>query len=117
MSPGEKQAEWRFSLCPVCESDAIAYAFQVCGRRLDECSACGLLFLNPQPSRGELSKIYSARYLLGDTEESFKRASVLKRASAGVLLDLVSDYCCAEAGNGRKLLDIGCGAGHLLAEA
>ena len=78
--------------------------FQVRGRRLDECSKCGLLFFNPQPSAAELSRIYSTGYLLGDTENNLQRASALKRASAGLLLDLTSDYCGPGRVHDRKLL-------------
>ena len=41
----------------------------------------------------------------------------MKRASAKLLIDLVREYCGCVEGKGRKLIDIGCGAGHLLAEA
>ena len=117
MSPEETQAESRFSCCPVCGSEEIAYTFQVCGRRLDDCSRCGLLFFNPQPSAAELSRIYSTGYLLGDTDNNLQRASALKRASAGLLLDLTSDYCGPGQVQDSKLLDVGCGSGHLLAAA
>ncbi|MGO9571714.1 MAG: methyltransferase domain-containing protein, partial [Desulfomonilaceae bacterium] len=117
MTPEEKQAEWRFSRCPVCESDHITYAFQVCRRRLDECSRCGLLFFNPQPSAAELSRIYSTGYLLGDPGQGYQGAAGLKRASAELLLDLASDYRRLGQEHGSKLLDIGCGSGHLLAVA
>ena len=117
MNQPEKHAEWRFSHCPVCGSEEIAYAFQVCVRRLDECSRCGLLFFNPQPSAEELSRIYSTGYLLGDTENNLQRASALKTASAGLVLDLTSNYCGPGQVQDRKLLDVGCGSGHLLAAA
>ena len=114
----EERAESRFSFCPVCGSDDLTYAFQARGRRLDECSGCGLLFLNPQPDPVELSEIYSSGYLLGSSNaESLERTSALKRASANLLIDLACNYRSSAGGSSRRLLDVGCGAGHLLAAA
>jgi SAM-dependent methyltransferase len=108
----------RFSSCPLCDNEEITYAFQVMARRLDECSRCGLLFFNPQPSDRELSEIYREGYLLGEkTQGLSERVPGLKRASARILLGLVSDYSGRQDGNGKRLLDIGCGGGFLLAEA
>ncbi len=108
----------RFSACPLCDSEEITYAFQVAARRLDECSRCRLLFFNPQPSQEELSAIYSEGYLLGEgTQGLSERVPRLKRAGARILLGLISDYSGRRDGTGKRLLDIGCGGGFLLAEA
>lgn len=43
----------RYSCCPICGSDQIAFAAPVDGNRIEECAKCGLLFFNPQPDEKE----------------------------------------------------------------
>jgi len=107
-----------FSACPLCGGEEIHYAFGVAGRRLDECQACDLLFLNPQPSPEELSEIYRTGYLLGEDVPGLnERRPGLRRATAGLLLDDVRDYWGSVEPHEKSLIDIGCGSGDLLAVA
>ncbi len=57
--------------CPVCSSSRLrakpfGYAFN--GRWLGgyECSACGIIFIHPQPTPEELAALYSKEYFAGD---------------------------------------------------
>lgn len=115
-----KRSIERFSKCPVCESEAITYAFRLYDRRLDECMSCGLLFFNPQPTDAELDSIYGSDYSLGEERAEGSpetRFISLKRSSAAMILDMVSRYSRWRDFQGRRLLDIGCGQGFLAAEA
>jgi glycosyltransferase involved in cell wall biosynthesis/SAM-dependent methyltransferase len=74
-----------------------------------------LVFLNPQPSDEELTRIYSANYFLGsESEEGRHAASEIKQATAKEYLSEIRRY--QGAANGR-LLEIGCGDGDFLALA
>ncbi|MBI5252657.1 MAG: methyltransferase domain-containing protein, partial [Desulfomonile tiedjei] len=112
------QSEWRLSRCPVCGSEEITYAFRIVERRSDECSSCGLLFLNPQPTDAELQEIYSEGYLLGERDERLRdRVPGMRRAGAAILLRSAMEYLGIRDGRGKSLIDMGCGAGFLLEEA
>jgi glycosyltransferase involved in cell wall biosynthesis/2-polyprenyl-3-methyl-5-hydroxy-6-metoxy-1,4-benzoquinol methylase len=91
------------------------YAFSVEQCRLVECRDCGHMMLHPPPSRETLDRIYSQDYWLldGDDEER-RHFAELKRATAREYLELVRR--CLGKHEGR-LLEIGSGAGDLLAEA
>ncbi len=104
--------------CPVCGWEELSYAFQISGRRADRCPRCELFFLNPQPTGPELSEIYEKNYLIGDKDPVLQdRVPELKRMSARVILQDLCDYAKFASGTGKRLLDVGCGAGFLLAEA
>lgn len=108
----------RLERCPVCDSPDMRYAFCIEEQRYESCDTCSLVFANPLPGEAELAAIYGSDYYLGhgDLDQS-RRTRDLKRASAGFLLNLVGRYGSGRKPNGLKLLDIGCGPGHLLAEA
>ena len=113
-SPGRH----RFALCPACGSEELVYAFKIEGRRLDECLKCGLLFFNPQPDDEELAEIYGQGYLLGGGDAAREqRIWDLKRASSAIILRWLSRYAQRDDWKNRRLLDVGCGAGALVAEA
>jgi glycosyltransferase involved in cell wall biosynthesis/SAM-dependent methyltransferase len=77
--------------------------------------ACGLVFLNPQPSDETLDQVYSESYFLDAASPLLEpHFGQLKRATARLYLDAVKSYGSLAAG---KLLEVGCGQGHLLAEA
>lgn len=103
------------STCPVCESRRLRYAFSHHDYRVVRCADCRLMFLNPQPSDGELASIYGSDYFLGgDTPAGRESAGRMKSATARHYLDLLGRY---RGGHGGRLLEVGCGQGHLLAEA
>ena len=114
----DESLQRRLTSCPVCGSEEVAYALRISNRRLDQCAKCGLLFMNPQINDLELSEIYRQGYLLCDEiGESKERLTFCKRASARLLLDLICNYKGWKDGNGKSLIDIGCGTGFLIAEA
>ena len=102
--------------CPVCESRRLRYVFSPHGHRVVRCADCRLMFLNPQPSDAELAAIYGDDYFLADdTTEGRNAVARMKSATARHYLDLLGRYRGGH--HGGTLLEVGCGQGHLLAEA
>lgn len=102
--------------CLVCYGKKIHYNFSVDKFRIEECSNCGLMRINPQPSDNELAAIYGANYFIAlDDKEGQSHASVLKSKTADHYLDHLESYTGAPL-NGR-LLEIGCGQGDFLVRA
>ena len=102
-------------ICHVCKGTRIHYLFSACGHRVVRCDDCGLVFLNPQPSDDELTRIYDANYFLGsDSEAGRDVVSKIKQATANLYLSEIRRYHGSE--NGR-LLEVGCGEGDFLVSA
>lgn len=101
--------------CLVCNSARVYYLFSASDYRVVRCNDCGLVFLNPQPSDAELSRIYGADYFLGNqTQESRQTVSEMKKATARVYLERLRRYSALQRG---KLLEVGFGDGDFLAIA
>jgi len=101
-------------LCRACEGTSQQKLFVHEGRVVCQCQACGLVFLNPQPSDEVLSRIYSTEYFLESTDpESQGHLSRIKRQTARLYLDAIVQYGGTREGT---LLEVGCGKGDLLAE-
>ena len=91
------------------------YAFSVRQSRLVECRDCGHMMLHPQPSAEELSRICGENHRrLDGSDEARRHFGQLKQATAHHYLNLVERCLGRHAG---RLLEIGCGAGDLLAAA
>jgi 2-polyprenyl-3-methyl-5-hydroxy-6-metoxy-1,4-benzoquinol methylase len=101
--------------CHVCEGARIYYVFSASGYRVVRCDDCGLVFLNPQPSNEELTRIYDANYFLGSESDAGRQAvSEIKQATAKLYLAEIRRYRGPENG---QLLEIGCGDGDFLSLA
>jgi glycosyltransferase involved in cell wall biosynthesis/2-polyprenyl-3-methyl-5-hydroxy-6-metoxy-1,4-benzoquinol methylase len=101
--------------CLVCNGARLHYLFSIANHRVVRCEDCGLLFQNPQPSDGELSKIYGADYFFGsDSENGFRTVSEIKQATARLYLSEIRRYHGSPSG---RLLEIGCGDGDFLFSA
>ncbi len=102
-------------ICHVCKGPRIYYLFSACGHRVVRCEDCGLVFLNPQPSDGDLAKIYNAHYFLGSESEAGRETvSHIKQATAKLYLSEILRYQGLKCG---RLLEIGCGEGDFLVSA
>ena len=77
------------------------------------CASCGLVQMNPQPLAGEISRRYGARcgedYLAYElaNEDAFLKLQLLALEDAG--------FCEPPLGEMKRVLDIGCATGSLLA--
>ncbi|HAO79534.1 MAG TPA: hypothetical protein DCQ92_11275, partial [Verrucomicrobia subdivision 3 bacterium] len=101
--------------CHVCKGARFYYLFSISDYRVVRCDDCGLMFLNPQPSDDELTRIYDANYFLGsDTETGRQAVSEIKQATARLYLAETRRYSGLQYG---RLLEIGCGDGDFLVAA
>ena len=107
--------------CLLCDNDQSEFLYQVQDRLLGiegeftlvRCPECGLLYLNPQPTREEIALFYPAEYdpYIDATTD---RASRLNRASVNYGM---RKRCRAvtQHKSGGRLLEIGCATGTFLA--
>jgi SAM-dependent methyltransferase len=87
--------------CPVCESKHHSSVASKNGYEIHRCPDCGLLFIHPFPSPGELSDFYSNYHK--SKQYGDKIASKIKRARKRIR--------SLGRSNGRTLLDVGCNLG------
>ncbi len=85
------------------------------------CEGCGLVMRNPQPSDDELAAIYTEHYFIDRTPSGHfaPETDSIKTQTAALYLDEIETRLGMDAASRRgvKLLEIGPGLGHLLAEA
>ena len=92
--------------CVSCGSDDIRLnLIDFRGIRISRCESCCLQFMNPQYSDGYLSEYYST-YTDQESDDGWDEALLYGH---DYYFSLIEKY--AEVG---KMLDVGCGAGHLL---
>lgn len=108
--------------CPLCHGSLSTVWLRQAGSAIVRCDGCGLLARSPQATDAELAAIYGAGYFFGTGGGSDRfeaEFADLKRATAAAYLDRVERYIGwnSVTRRGRRLLEIGCGLGDLLAEA
>ncbi len=82
---------------------------------MTQCNVCNFMFINPQPSKEILGKIYDEQYLdLASSEDVINNTSDLKKLTAAFYLDIFLGKDHTYLGT---LLEIGCGNGDLLSIA
>ena len=106
--------------CPACLSRDIAiyivsvdYHYGIDGNfSTDECQKCKSVFINPMPSVSDLATLYPDDYY---SFQEPKRPSLIRRL-ARVLLRYPRITHVPPFENPGTMLDVGCGAGHYMAE-
>jgi 2-polyprenyl-3-methyl-5-hydroxy-6-metoxy-1,4-benzoquinol methylase len=101
--------------CDLCGSRETAHLFAKAGDTYVRCRACGLIYLDPQPSDAELEAIYGTDYYkawgIADDAPGVER---LKRRTFRALFERLRARTGLREG---PLLDVGCATGFLLEEA
>jgi 2-polyprenyl-3-methyl-5-hydroxy-6-metoxy-1,4-benzoquinol methylase len=99
--------------CPNCDSRATKFERIVEGYVLERCRACGLVFVNPQPTRDDINELY-----LQKTPES-QADFYLRTVSPAQIYeyDRILRDLRALAPAGDRLLDLGCAAGYFMQRA
>ncbi len=110
-----------FSLCTVCGGDRWSFVREGCDLyqpnddarfRLYRCLSCGQVMQNPLPTPRQLSKAYSAEYAPyrpAWKEPGWALWKVLRNLTTWRRMRRLRKYSA-----GRKLLEVGCGAGDFL---
>lgn len=105
----------RLSVCPICGCADLHTRFERWSRAVEECRACHVRMLNPQPDDATLAGIYTERYFLGAGDaDATEHITALKRATAQ---RYVSQLAARRPPAGTRLLEVGCGQGEFLVEA
>jgi SAM-dependent methyltransferase len=99
--------------CPICRHGESRPERTVAGYGLERCRDCGFVFVNPQPSEEELTRIYAVR----DVEELIRLYSRIQNADVERQQDRILDLLERYLPNRGRLLDFGCGAGYFAERA
>lgn len=107
--------------CPLCGDTRLDARFTHGATPIVQCAGCGLTMRNPQPSDEELAAIYTEHYFI-DRDASGHFApdtDRLKSLTAALYLDEIEARLGVDrvSRQGLRLLEVGPGLGHLLAEA
>jgi len=102
--------------CPVCEGHGVQLEDQ---GQACQCESCGVIFLNPRPSVGELLKKRDKRFTGALTSDH----SAAMRSDAQAAIEVMRGFHLAVSGKdaplnafGKRMLDVGCGLGFRLRE-
>jgi len=105
--------------CPACDAESRARVLVELGGenwkerlRLVQCEACETLYYQNPPDDAFLADYYSRTWKQGDGETLVQLTAPRRVKSKTVMAKILSDYGITDTGT--KILDIGCGLGHLL---
>jgi len=116
----EPEGQRLWGPCPLCGADNSAFLFVKNTYRYARCRRCGLIFVNPMPTRGELEAIYQdPLYFANRNEWKYGYNDYFaERGFHTALFERRVRECekalGVESGRGLRLLEVGCAAGFLL---
>jgi spore maturation protein CgeB len=100
----------RLIACPICGDKRFRFLLNDAGAQVVKCAACRFIYVNPQPTEGELERLYREYY--HDEEHGLADSLCCRRPVFEHGVDILNRL--ADRG---KLLDIGCGTGDFLVHA
>ncbi|MEO2207496.1 methyltransferase domain-containing protein [Paenibacillus pabuli] len=114
--------------CPICDGNDYTQLYKILGHRqfetnLHRCTACGGVFMDPQPTEEYLNWFYQNIYYSEDHRKKMGWDTEISNVTSGMLrsyemrMDLVESFADQTRFPRGTLLDIGCSTGHFLAEA
>lgn len=98
--------------CPLCSAGPPLPHREEAGHRYLRCGRCGFVFLFPQPSAGELARLYQGHEGSTFHHGAEIREAYEKRLEARLRLRVV--WPILRTAPERSALEVGCGAGYLL---
>jgi 2-polyprenyl-3-methyl-5-hydroxy-6-metoxy-1,4-benzoquinol methylase len=101
----EDQARWELVPCPVCGAATFERLFEKGGEPFVQCTACGLILINPRPPREVIAATYNSAYTLDYIRKQDRKLRRIRR--------WVKRIQRAYVRHGRWL-DIGCSAGFVM---
>ena len=104
--------------CPLCQSNDYRKFLTKFEMNLVKCRKCGLIYANPRIHESELLRRYTSSFFFDEYLPAFKATSKLYdltiiRSHFFLFLQLITKYYTT----GKRLLDVGCGAGFFLKAA
>ncbi|MFH1996320.1 MAG: class I SAM-dependent methyltransferase [Candidatus Omnitrophota bacterium] len=100
--------------CNLCGNEKTTPFVKVLGYQLVRCKTCGLVFVNPRPSQEKIERQYAEEYHRSCLFEQFPGTDEEKEAAIH-RYDAPAENLVKVFGTGKRLLEIGCSAGFLLA--
>jgi 2-polyprenyl-3-methyl-5-hydroxy-6-metoxy-1,4-benzoquinol methylase len=112
-SNGLKQEIAVWVNCPACDSSDFKHYFTKQGLQLHTCGQCGLVFMNPRPNENSMSEFFSNSEALNKYSEMVE---ITNASRTQLIFNPLADFILQNfgAGEGRKLIEVGCGSGLLL---
>ena len=99
--------------CNLCSTDDTKVLYLKDGFRISRCHQCGLVYVNPRPTRGQLQEIYGEEgYFANDPH----LAAYTKSELGGIQLQVIREVLreLANLSSKGRLLDVGCATGSFL---
>lgn len=103
-------------MCRVCRVGRLHARHPVRGLALARCTSCGVTCLEPEPSRDSLLDTFQDSYFQGGHSDGYRDYLAIEPAVRRQARRYLETVTRLDPG-GRTLLDVGCAAGFLLAEA
>lgn len=104
--------------CPLCQGNNYKRILTKFERNIVKCRKCGLIYANPRIQESELFERYTSSFFFDEYLPAFKATSThydlnIIRSHFFLFLQLIAKYFTP----GKRLLDVGCGAGFFLKAA
>lgn len=102
----------KYICCNLCKEDNTSLLYTKNTMKIVQCLNCGLIYVNPQPSEGDLKKIYKNGYFNGSDRINFLTEKELYVPRFQERLRQINTFKTK-----GQLLDIGCAVGYFLETA